>query len=69
MKKNRGVQNVEAGKFLANWGKTLTPRWKTCYRLVNCGKENFLSKEKRILEVMCNRGTNSNELAQRFAVR
>ena len=59
----------EAGhKFLAKLGKkTLTSRWKTCHRLVNCRRR--ISKEKRILEVACNRGTTAIELAQRFGCK
>ncbi len=58
----------EAGhKFLAKLGKKrLRPGGKRA-RLVNCRRRIF--KEKRILEVACNRGTTAIELAQRFGCK
>ena len=59
----------EGHKFLAKLGKkTLTPRWKNVLRDWLIAEGGF-SKEKRILEVACNRGTTAIELAQRFGCK
>ena len=67
--KNRGVQMSEAGhKFLAKLGKKrLRPGGKRATDWLIA--EGGFSKEKRILEVACNRGTTAIELAQRFGCK